>query len=100
MSSNTSKTDKSKPRFSVGHWVVWKSGMSRHVVEVIEDVGLVGHKQRRFYRLREPIWYGQPVEYELPESSLEPATDADLEKRYPPEQQPPSPYDLTPAEYE
>ena len=97
-------TETAKPgansRFRVGDWVAYTSGRSRHVVEVIEDVGPVGARARRFYRLREPIWYGSPVEYELPEDLLEPASDDDLTKRYEPELLPPSPYDLPQAEYE
>ncbi|MCI0699467.1 MAG: hypothetical protein L0241_00080 [Planctomycetia bacterium] len=99
MSIETSKSA-AKPKFRVGEWVAYTSGISRHVAEVIEDVGPVGARGRRFYRLREPIWYGEPVEYELPETSLEPATHDDLKRRYPPEQQPPSPDDLPQSDYE
>ncbi|QJW96296.1 hypothetical protein [Frigoriglobus tundricola] len=67
---------------------------------MIEDVGPVGTSGRRFYRLREPIWYGDPVEYERPEAILEPATPDDLKRRDPPEHQPPSPYDLLQNEHE
>jgi hypothetical protein len=90
---NTTSTQ-AKPKFRVGEWVAYTSGISRHVAVVIEDVGLVGVQARRFYRLREPIWYGEPVEYELPETTLELATQDDLQRRFPPEEQPPSPYDL------
>lgn len=100
MSTNTSNETPPKPRFRVGQWVAYASGFSRHVAEIVEDVGLVGLNRRRFYRLREPIWYGEPVEFELPETSLEPATLDDYKRRYPPEQQPPSPYDLPREEYE
>ena len=94
---NTTSTQ-TQPKFRVGEWVAYTSGISRHVAEVIEDVGLVGVQARRFYRLREPIWYGEPVEYELPETTLEPATRDDLRRRFPPEDQPPSPYDLPQTE--
>ena len=78
-------------RFRVGQWVAYTSGLSRHVAEVIEDCGPVGSRGRHYYRLREPIWYGNPVEYELSDASLERATRDDLAKRYPPDQQPPDP---------
>lgn len=61
-------------------------GNCRHPCEVIEQVGQVGRNYVHYYRLREPIWYGEPQEFELPENSLEPATQEDLDSRYPPEQ--------------
>lgn len=85
-----------KPKFRVGQWIAYTSGLSRHAALVIEDVGLVGARGRRFYRLREPIWYGKPVEYELPEDSLEAASPADLKGRYPPDQPPPHDPDILP----
>ena len=91
----------SKPKFRPGQWVAYTSGLSRHTALVIEDVGPVGVRMRRFYRLREPIWYGKPVEYELPEDSLEAASPDDLKGRYPPDQPPPHDPDTLPrSDYE
>src|SRR5437867_1478335 len=92
MSADTRNQIATKPKFRVGEWVAYTSGLSRHTAEVIEDCGTVGVREWRFYRLREPIWYGEPVEYELPEHLLEAATDDDLKGRYPPDQQPHDPY--------
>ena len=90
----------SKPKFRVGEWVAYTVGLSRHAALVIEDVGPVGVRMRRFYRLREPIWYGKPVEYELPEDSLRPATREDLDGRYPPDRPPHHDPDTLPPAYE
>lgn len=88
MSTDQRKAPHTKPRFRVGEWVAYPTGLSRHVAEVIEYCGRVGTSGRHYYRLREPIWYGDPVEYELPETSLEHATMEDLDKRFPPDQRP------------
>jgi hypothetical protein len=32
------------------------------------------------------MWYGDPEEVDFPETSLQPATQADLDGRYPPEE--------------
>ena len=75
-----------RARFKAGDWVAYTIGTSRHVAEVIEDIGPVGVRQVRYYKVREPMWYGDPEEYEVAEHSLEPATQADLDSRYPPEE--------------
>jgi hypothetical protein len=76
---------KPKPRYRVGDWVTYVVGQSRHACEVIEVYGPVGGENVFYYRLREPMWYGQPEEFDFPETSLEPATQEDLDRRYPPE---------------
>lgn len=73
-------------KFSPGDWVAYNIGPSRHVAEVLQDLGTVGKQRVRYYKLREPMWYGEPKEYEFAETSLEPATQADLDSRYPPEE--------------
>lgn len=75
-----------RPRFKPGDWVAYAVGPSRHVAEVIADLGTVGVRHVQYYKLREPMWYGDPEEYEFAENSLEPATQADLDGRYPPEE--------------
>ncbi|MBX9579711.1 MAG: hypothetical protein K2X87_05325 [Gemmataceae bacterium] len=85
---------KAKPKFRVGDWVVWVSGPSRLPALVIGDIGPVGHDRVRFYRLRQPIWYGKPVETEMAELYLEPATQADLDSRWPPDEPPEDRYPI------
>jgi hypothetical protein len=75
-----------RAKFEVGNWVAYTSGTSRHVAQVIADLGTVGVREVQYYKLREPMWYGEPEEYEFAEMSLEPATEADLAERYPPEE--------------
>jgi hypothetical protein len=61
-------------------------GQYRHACEVIEAYGPVGKDEVFYYRLREPMWYGEPEEFDFPETSLQSATQADLDSRYPPEE--------------
>jgi hypothetical protein len=75
-------------KFKPGDWVVWVSGNSRFVAQVLEDRGVLTKSGERFYFLWEPVWYAEPREYDFPESDLEPATEADLARRYPPEATP------------
>jgi hypothetical protein len=77
---------KNRPKFKVGDWVAYGVASSRHVAEVIADLGTVGVRRVQYYKLREPMWYGEPEDYEFAEMSLEPATEADLARRYPPEE--------------
>jgi hypothetical protein len=86
VSENATNGRKGKPRFAPGQWVAYTIGNSRHVAEVLQDLGPVGNRQVRYYKLREPMWYGEPEEYEFAETSLEPATQSDLDSRYPPEE--------------
>lgn len=89
-----------KPRFRVGDWVTYVVGGSRHTCEVIQYVGPIGLNAVHFYRLREPIWYGDPQEFDFPETSLEPASTADMKELYPPDQQPHDPYAVPLPDYE
>lgn len=75
-----------RPKFRVGDWVAFTLGISRWVAEIIEDRGCFGRIPQRVYRLRAPLWYGEPMESELSEEYLEPASAADLAHRYPPEE--------------
>jgi len=75
-----------RPRFKVGDWVTYVVGDSRHPCEVIQYIGTIGAKATHYYRLREPIWYSEPQDFDFPESSLERATPTDLASRYPPEE--------------
>ena len=74
-----------KPKFRIGDWVAYTIGISRWVAEIIEDRGCFGRIPKRIYRLRKPMWYGEPMESEQSEQFLEPASAADLALRYPPE---------------
>jgi hypothetical protein len=76
--AGVAKKQNHRPRFRVGDWAVWVAGNSRHVVRIIEDMGLVGVGQRRYYRFREQIPYGEMVESGMPEDLLEPATPEDI----------------------
>lgn len=72
------KKQNHRPKFRVGDPAVWVAGNSRNVVRIIEDMGLVGVNQRRYYRFRQQIPYGDIVESGMPEDLLEPATPDDL----------------------
>lgn len=82
--STNSRTRRAK--FKAGDWVAYGTGQSRHVAQVLADLGTVGERRVQYYKLREPMWYGEPEEYEFAENSLEPATQEDLDSRYPPEE--------------
>ncbi|HEY3789190.1 MAG TPA: hypothetical protein VGL71_10060 [Urbifossiella sp.] len=86
MMDGISKNGRAKPRYKIGEWVTYIVGGSRHACEVIQLVGPIGNTGIFYYRLREPIWYSEAQEFDFPETSLEAATPADLENRYPPEQ--------------
>ena len=75
-----------RPKFKVGDWVAYTIGFSRWVAEIIEDRGCFGRIPERMYRLQKPMWYGEPMEYELSESDFELASAADLALRYPSEE--------------
>ena len=85
-----------KPRFRVGEWVTYVVGRSRLACEVLAYVGPVGQDNVPYYRLRQPVWYSTPLEFDFPETSLQPATRDDLDERYPPDQ-PPHDLDAPPA---
>lgn len=95
MKNGASKRPKPRAKFRVGEWVAYTMGLSRHAALVVADTGLVGHDPVRVYRLREPIWYGPPVEYEMAETTLEPASEADLDGRYPPDEPPEDRYPIS-----
>jgi hypothetical protein len=77
---------KARPRFRVGDWVSYVSSGGRLTCKVIGYVGTRGFDAVHYYRLSRPIWYGTPMEYDFPETGLEPATDEDLADIYPPEE--------------
>ena len=86
MKANGKRGREPKPKFHVGDWVAFDMGGSRWVAEVIEDRGCFGRIPDRIYRLRKPMWYGEPMESEMSEDILERASVADLALRYPPEE--------------
>jgi hypothetical protein len=77
-----------QPRFRAGDWVTYVVGRVRHACEVLSYVGPVGRDDVPYYRLREPVWYSEPQEFDFPETALEPASVEDLARRYPPDRQP------------
>lgn len=73
MGQRTKANGRPRPKFRVGEWVQWVSGISNHIALVIEDCGPVGMRARRYYRLREyPLWT-DAMEFELAEDHLQPA---------------------------
>ena len=69
---------KYKGRFRPGDWAVWMAGPSRHVVQILENVGPVVRDGPPFYRFQEIREYGEPVESEMPENYLEPALESEI----------------------
>ena len=65
----------STPKFRVGDWVSYPYAMGgRTTARIIEDRGPLGVGGRRIYRLRLELPMTDPMEFELSENFLEPAT--------------------------
>lgn len=68
------KQGETKPRYKIGDWVSFRYVAYDALAQVIEDRGPIGVNGRRLYRLRMDREGCEPDSFELPESSLTPAS--------------------------